>query len=220
MLADHVGTYVVRRKPWAAAEEPYRLGLENAQATEHIPARGLMHQRMALLAEPDWDRALQHAEQALNAHRTADQGQGIASTHERLGSIHHTRGDLAEGVRLFNEPEQLHLGLGRGRGASLQRRRLAEIRAQQGHLLDALAGFASAHQTLLGLDRPDVYQATRALQGGIDAVFQADTAPSALSLTQLPCHQGLHRARSEGALHQRDSLHTSLADLAGARAKT
>lgn len=214
-ISDHLGTYVVKRKPMAAARELYRLGLEQARAERNLPALGLMFQRVGAVA-PDRATAREHAEHALKAYRQAGHQQGVASALETLGGAYRASGDLKAAAKAFIESERIHTNLGRQRGAALQRRKLSEIRADQGRLEEALAGFVDSHRVLLELERPDVYQATRSVQGAIDVAKEIGQ-PVITSLLELLCNQGLHSARVVGSIHQQASLYTALADIAHGR---
>lgn len=214
-VADHLGTYVVKRKPMALARELYQLGLEQARAEENLPALGLMLQRVGAVAL-DYAATREHAEHALEVYRQAGHQQGVASALETLGGAYRASGDLEAAAEALIESERIHTDLGRTRGAALQRRKLSEIRAEQGRLEEALAGFVDSHRVLLELERPDVYQATRSIQGAVDAVKGIDQ-PVLISLVELLCNQSLHSARVVGSIHQQASLHTALADIARGR---
>lgn len=214
-LSDHLGTYIAKRKPMIAARELYQLGIEQAQTEVNLPALGLMHQRAGALA-PDPVATREHAEYALEAYRRAGHQKGVASAQESLGGVYRTQGDYESAARMFADSERLHLELGRTRGAALQRRKLSEVRASQGRTEEALSGFVQAHRMLLELEQPDLYQATRAIQGAVDAAKES-TRPVPLDLVELLCRQALHSARTVGSVHQQASLHTALADLARVR---
>lgn len=211
-VTDHVGTYVVKRKPMIPARELYQLGLEQARAEANLPALGLMLQRVGAVA-PDRAATREHAEQALEAYRQAGHRQGMASALESLGGAFRASGDLEAAAQAFIESEQIHKELGRVRGAALQRRKLSEIRADQGRLEEALAGLVDSHRVFLNLEKPDVYQAARSIQGAVEAVREIDE-PVLMHLVELLCRQGLHAAQVVGSIHQQASLHAALADLA------
>lgn len=214
-VSDHLGTYVVKRKPMAPARELYQLGLEQAQAETNLPALGLMFQRVCAVA-PDRAATREHAEHALEVDRQAGHQQGVASALETLGGAYRASGELEAAAEALIESERIHTDLGRTRGTALQRRKLSEIRADQGRLEEALAGFVDSHQALLSLEKPDIYQATRSIQGAVDAVKEIGQ-PVPMSLAELLCNQGLHSARAVGSIHQQASLHTALADIARSR---
>ncbi|MBB5491965.1 tetratricopeptide repeat protein [Nocardiopsis metallicus] len=214
-VCDHLGTYIVKRKPMTPARELYQLGLEQARAETNLLALGLMFQRVGAVA-PDRATAREHAEHSLKAYRQAGHQQGVASALETLGGAYRASGDLKAAAKAFIESERIHTKLGRQRGAALQRRKLSEIRADQGRLEEALAGFVDSHRVLLELERPDVYQATRSVQGAIDVAKEIGQ-PVITSLLELLCNQGLHSARVVGSIHQQANLYTALADIAHGR---
>lgn len=226
--ADHLGPYIIARKPMDAAYRLYELGLETALALGPKEAEGLMYQRWGALVHyrtgpqetpsDEGRRLLGYAEKALSAYRQAEYPRGIASALETLGGAYRAMGELDRAAETFAESERLNLEVEEHRGAALQRRKRGEMAADQADLVTALGLWTDAHRTLLGLEEPDLYQAGRALQGLTSAVLATEsTDPVMLALVEMLCHQGLTGARTVGSIHQEAGLRITLADLAHLR---
>ncbi|GAB3724340.1 hypothetical protein [Nocardiopsis nanhaiensis] len=218
MICDHIGTYVVLRTP-AAAQELYRWGVEAARATGDGRALGLMLQRLSTTVHPDWQAALDLNLTAKEAYEQADYTQGVASAYESIGTLLAQLDQLAEAEQAQTRSLHLHEQITNMRGAALQRRRLGEIHTRQGHTSPALAAFTSSYRTLLELDPPDVYQATRSAQGMIALLLDRND-PGQLPVVEMVALQALAAARICGSLVQEASVHLDLAALARARGQT
>ncbi|USY20706.1 tetratricopeptide repeat protein [Nocardiopsis exhalans] len=216
MIVDHLGTYVVRRKP-VVARELYEWGVESARATDDGRALGLMLQRLSTTLHPDWQAALDLNEEAKTVYKRAAFLQGVASAYESIGSLlgHLGRLDEAEEAQLTSL--RLHEEIGNPRGAAFQLRRLGEIYARQGRREEAQKAFASSCRSLLlKLDTPDIYQATRSAQGMIGLLLDQDDS-ALLPVVEVLALQGLASTQVTDSHVQEASLHLELAKLARVR---
>ncbi|MGW8439109.1 hypothetical protein ACWGKS_28535, partial [Nocardiopsis sp. NPDC055879] len=211
MFVDHIGTYVTLRKP-PIARELYEWGLEVARPTGDGRLVGLMLQRLSTSLHPDWQAALDLNLQAKDAYEQAAFPQGVASAYESIGSMLARLGRLEEAEEAQTVSLRLHQELGRPRGAAFQTRRLGEIHVRQGRTQEAMAAFTASHRTLLHLDPPDIYQATRNTQGMI-ALLLNEEAPALLPVAELLALEGLASTLVSGSLHQRASLYMELATI-------
>lgn len=215
MVCDHIGTYMVLRKP-AAAGELYQRGLGSARATGSGRAVGLMLQRLSTTVPQEDHQALDLNTQAREAYEQADFTQGVASAYESIGSILGRLGRLEEAEQAQTTSLRLHQEVGNERGAAFQVRRLAEIHTLQGHREEAKAEFVSSYRTLLTLDPPDLYQATRNTQGMINLLLgQAGEAD--LLVMEMLIFQALATTHITGSRVQAASLYVNLADIARVR---
>lgn len=217
MFVDHIGTYVVLRKP-AVAAQLYQWGLESAHTTGDHQALGLMLQRRSTTVPPDSHEALDFNTQARQAYEQVGFKQGVASAYESIGSLLGRVGRLEEAEQAQTRSLRLHQEVDNERGAAFQVRRLAEIHTRQGRTAQAKAGFVSSYQTLMALDPPDLYQATRNAQGLIELVLQQEGAD--LAVVEMLILQGIAATRIAGSRVQEASLYLNLATLARIRQDT
>lgn len=215
MVCDHIGTYMVLRKP-AIAHTLYQQGLESARATGDGRAVGLMLQRLSTTVHPDYESALALNEEAKAAYEQAAYKQGSASAYEAIGSLLGRLGRLEEAEQTQIKSLRLHEEVGNRRGAAFQERRLGEIHALQGRTEEAQKEFVSSYRTLLALDPPDLYQATRNTQGLINLLLSQGAAADLLVAEMLTL-QALATTQITGSRVQTASLYVNLADLARVR---
>jgi tetratricopeptide (TPR) repeat protein len=212
-IGDHIGTYVTHRVPWSLVRELYPAGLEAAEAAGNVAATALMHQRLGGRVGADERTAHDHATEALRLYQQAGHRPGVASAHESLAGVDLKNGNLDEAAQKFALSERLHLEIGRQRGAALQARKGAQVLTELGRPAEALAKLRRARETLLGLEQPDRYQATRCLQGIVDAHL----AMGDLDQAEQAAHTALEEAHATGAVYQQATLRVALADVERAR---
>ena len=215
MFVDHIGTYVTLRKP-PIARKLYEWGLEAARPTGDGRLVGLMLQRLSTSLHPDWRTALDLNLQAKDAYEQAGFAQGVASAYESIGSMLVRLGRLEEAEEAQTVSLRMHQELGKHRGAAFQTRRLGEIHVRQGRTQEAMTAFTASYRTLLHLDPPDIYQATRNTQGMITLLLNEED-PALLPVAELLALEGLASTLVSGSLHQRASLYMELATIARTR---
>lgn len=212
-IADHLGTYMVLRKP-PAADAVFKLGLASAKDSGDDVATGLMYLRRSTTLPRDSHETLDLMGNANTCFVQAGHTQGRASAHESIGTLLGELGRLDEAESALNTSYRLHQEVGNARGSAFQVRRLAEVYSMQGRFEEARDGFLNSYERLVELDPPDVYQATRCAQGLV-RLIRHQGGVDEVPLARMIALQALSAAQLVGSLVQEASVCLALADLSG-----
>ena len=217
-LADLLGTYFNRRRPLEVSRPLFAASLRAAQELENPAAVGIVHRRLALVAETP-EQKLEHAQAALDAYEAAEHRAGIATGHEGLGDAYLDLGDIDRAVWHLRESVRLHGQRGHRRGLFMQLRKLAEGLSAQGTHGQALELVVRAHRTQAGLEVPDRYQMARSASALIevslahaaedDRVLTVGERSALLMIAQT----GVAQMSEDGALHRQAQMHEKVATL-------
>lgn len=217
-MGDLLGTFLNKRRPLEISRPLFAASLRAAQEQECPAAAGLIHRRLAVVAETP-EGKLEHSHAALAAFEEAKHGPGIATGHEGLGDAYLNLGDLDRAIRHLRESVRLHEQRGHRRGLSIQLRKLAEGLSAQGTHGQALELVVRAHRTQAGLEVPDRYQMARSASALIevslahaaedDRVLTVGERSALLMIAQT----GVAQMSEDGALHRQAQMHEKVATL-------
>lgn len=217
-LTDLIGTYINKRRPLALARTMYAAALRAAQHQDNPAALGILHRRLALVAENPRQK-LEHSQAALESYTVAEHERGIATGHEGLGDAHLDLGDIDTAVWHLREAVRLHEQLGNARGLSMQRRKLGQLIRRQGAHEEALELIVHAHRTQADLEVPDRHQMARSAAALIEiALSHAETEQGELTPVERAAllmvgQTGVTLMREDGALHRQAQMREQVADL-------
>lgn len=218
-LADHLATALVALKPWEVMAALYPLGLAAAQDEGHQVATALMLQRVATVTDDPGARK-RHLDRALILYTAAGHHPGMASALQTLGDHAAQTQELTRAEGLYRESIDAHRQIGRARGAAISERKLGEVLADQGRLVDALELFTRARATLTGLPDADLYQAGRCAQAAAAALLDGEPDPDTLKATEDMLRRSLADAARGGRIHQQAGMHHQLSRIAARRGDT
>ena len=188
----------------------HRIGLEAAEADDHLAARARMLEGLAMAYRylRDHSAARRHYEDALLLEQSAGHRVGEATALEGLGLAEQAAGEYGRAVDLFTKARQVHADLGRPRGVALMRRHLGQTLSLLGrhaeandHLRHALRYFTEAGES---------YHRVRTLGILGQAHLRADDSEAAAEVLG----EALEAAREAGMRQEEANVLYTLADVA------